>query len=52
MRDLQEAFGFIGKHVAYQIGQGVVSPLLLSNQAIAAYERHREKTPLRLVEYE
>ncbi|MGM4999978.1 hypothetical protein AB8A05_14675 [Tardiphaga sp. 538_B7_N1_4] len=52
MRDPQEAFEFIGKYVAYQIGQGVVSPLLLSNQAIAAYERHREKTPLRLVEYE
>lgn len=38
MRDPQEAFEFIGKYVAYQIGQGVVRPLLLSNQAIAAYE--------------
>jgi hypothetical protein len=52
LRDLQDVFEFIGKYVAYQIGQGVVSPLRLSNQAIAAYERHREKTPLRLVEYE
>lgn len=42
-----DAFGYVGRHVAYQIEQGTVSRLMLSNRAISAYLRHCEQTRLR-----
>lgn len=43
------AFDYVGRHVAYQIEQGEGSRLKLSNRAIAAYLRHRDNAPLRVI---
>jgi hypothetical protein len=41
-----DAFGYVGRHVAYQIEQGTSSRLMLSNRAISAYLRHCEQSNL------
>ena len=46
----QEAFEFIGRHVAEQISQGQESTLALSNFAISAYQRHRRSLTLHLID--
>ncbi len=43
-----DAFGYVGRHVAYQIEQGTSSRLMLSNRAISAYLRHCEQNRFRI----
>jgi len=46
----QQAFEFIGAHIAQQMHDGQQSHLVLSNKAIAAYQRHKADDVYHLVD--
>jgi len=46
----QQAFEFIGAHIAQQMHEGQQSQLVLSNKAIAAYQRHKANDVFDLVD--
>jgi hypothetical protein len=49
LRDPQDGFEFIGRHISQQMNAGQTSPLMLSNLAIIAYQNHVGAQKLHLV---